>query len=84
MAVKKATSKRNASEKISKILLGNRIEAASVLPGAKYINVFDGYKNSHIPNTKANRLQLNKKFGKPDTYNYRGKGRKTWVDKSIY
>ena len=30
MAVKKATSKRNASEKISKILLGNRIEAASV------------------------------------------------------
>ena len=65
-------------------MLGNRIEAASVLPGAKYISVFDGYKNSHIPNTAANRLQLNKKFGKPDTNNYRGKGRKTWVDHSIY
>ena len=78
------TRKRNAGGYVSKVLLGNKIEAASVLPGAKYINVFDGYKESHIPNTEANRLQLNKKFGKPSTSNYRGKGRKTWVDHSIY
>ena len=75
---------KTTTNRVSKILLGNRVEAASVLPGAKYISVFDGYKNSHIPNTEANRSQLNKKFGKPDTSNYRGKGRKTWVDHSIY
>lgn len=72
------------TSKPSKILMGNKIEAASMLPNSKYIGVFDGYKNTYIPKTSANIKKLNEKFGKPDTYNYRGKNRKTWLDRDIY
>lgn len=64
--------------------MGNKIEAASMLPNSKYISVYDGYKNTYIPKTSANIKKLNEKFGKADTYDYRGKSRKTWVDKNIY
>lgn len=72
------------SEKVSRILLGNRIEAATVLPNSKHIAVFDGGKYTYIPKTEANIRQLNKKFGKPGKSNYRGKNRLVWVDHDIY
>lgn len=78
--------KRNTGEKVSKILLSSEIVAASVLPGAKYISVSEAFgdRYSYIPNTKANRSQLDKKFGKPKINNYRGKGRKTWLDRNFF
>lgn len=76
--------KKGTSDKVSKILLRNDIEAASTLPNSKYINVFDGIKYSHIPKTAANMKALDKKFGKPRVYDYRGKNRKTWLDHNLY
>lgn len=69
---------------VSRILLTNKIEAASALPKSKTISVFDGYKSSYIPNTVANRKKLTEKFGRPKVENYRGSNRKVWLDKSIY
>ncbi len=70
--------------KVSKILYSNKIEAASVAPKAKSISVFDGWKNTYIPNTPENRKKLTEKFGKPRVSKYRGKERKVWLDSSIY
>lgn len=80
------TKKKQSSSKgtISRILFSNEIEAASVLPSSKYISVFDGYRNSYIPNTLENRKKLTEKFGKPKVSDYRGKSRKTWLDSRIY
>ena len=77
-----ATRKKTGT--VSRVLLSNRIEAASVLPNSKTISVFNGYSYSHIPNTSANRKKLTEKLGRPKVNNYRGKGRKTWRDKNIY
>lgn len=76
--------KKKNGDKVSKILLGNKIEGASVTANSKYISVFDGMKNSYIPKTSANLKQLDKKFGKPSISNYRGKNRKVWFDHDIY
>lgn len=73
-----------AKEKVSKALFSNKIEAASVLPDSKSISVFDGDKNFYVPNTAANRKKLTEKFGRPSVSNYRGKGRKTWLDRRFY
>lgn len=76
--------KKTRKSTISKVLFSNNLEAASTLPHAKTISVYDGYKNKHIPNTAANRNQLTKIFGTPKRYDYRGKNRMTWIDQNIY
>lgn len=78
------TIKKTIRDSVSRILLSNRVEAASTLPNSKHISVFDGYKTTYIPKTEANIRQLNKKFGKPRKNDYRGKNRITWLDHNIF
>ena len=79
-----AFKKKVSESKVSKILLGNKIEAASVSKDSKYISVFDGSRNIYIPKSSANLKKLDEKFGKPSVNTYRGKKRHVWLDPSIY
>ena len=80
MAKKKQSSKKGTVSKI----LNSYVEAASVLPNAKYISVHNGEKQIYSPNTAENRKKLTEKLGKPRVYDYRGKNRRTWLDSRIY
>lgn len=80
-----ATTKKVVSKgKVSRILYTNKVQAASVAPEAKSISIFDGWKNSYIPNTSENRRKLTEKLGKPRVQKYRGKERKVWLDSSVF
>ena len=75
MAIKKTTKKRTTTTP-SSIIGRNRDRIFSVVPGAKSISYEGGYKNGkmvykYIPNTQANRNEINRIKGKPERHGKR-------------
>lgn len=74
MAYKTTTKKK--VEKPSSIISKNKSLIFSVVPGSKNISYEGGYKNGklyykYLPNTKANRDEINRVKGKPERHGKR-------------
>ena len=69
-------NQKKVAQKPSSVIRKNSDRIFSVVPGAKNISYEGGWKNGnmiykYIPNTKANRDEINKLKGKPERHGKR-------------